>query len=64
MVSAKDYQRYAKECLQWAAKANTEKDRQTFLEMADAWTRVAWIRSDATRQSAFDGSGAIPLTRS
>jgi hypothetical protein len=57
MTTAK-YQQYIRECMRWAAKAQTEEERLTFLEMADAWTRVAFVVSDGFRQSAFDANVA------
>ena len=58
MTTKAEYQQYAGECIRWAAKANTEGERRTFLEMADAWTRVALVRTDVATQSAFDGHEA------
>jgi len=42
MTFRAEYQQNAGECIRWAAKANTEEERQAFLEMADAWTVVAF----------------------
>ena len=50
MTSKAEYQHYAGECLRWAARAENETERRAFLEMADAWTRVALVQSDATTQ--------------
>jgi hypothetical protein len=58
MTTKAEYQLYARDCLQWAARAKTEKERQAFLEMADAWTRVALVHNDVTVQFAADANGA------
>jgi len=58
MTTKAEYQRYAHECLRWAAKAATEQERLTFLQMADAWTRVALVRADVATQFAADANGA------
>lgn len=57
-MTTAEYQQYVQECMRWAAKAQTEEERQTFLEMADAWTRVAFVVSDGARRSAFDANVA------
>ncbi len=61
MTNARKYRQYAQECLRWAARAEIEEDRVCFLEMADAWTKIALIKSDGARQIAFEGSPAEPL---
>lgn len=38
MTPGIDYRQYARECIRGAAGAKTEKERETFLEMAQAWT--------------------------
>ena len=43
---------------QWAAKAATEEERRAFLEMADAWTRVALVDRVSTTPFAADANGA------
>lgn len=58
MTTKAEYQHYARECLQWAARAKTEEERQAFLEMADAWTRAGLVQKDATIQFAADANGA------
>jgi hypothetical protein len=60
MPSENEYREYAQECVQWAATAKTEKERQIFLEMANAWTRVALIHSNGARLYGLDGNGAQP----
>jgi len=58
MTIKAEYQEYAIECLKWAAGAKTEDERQAFLEMADAWTRVALVQSDVTMQFVADANVA------
>jgi hypothetical protein len=41
--SEKEYRAYADECLGWAKTAQTEREREIFLQMAEAWLRVAFI---------------------
>jgi hypothetical protein len=40
--------------MRWAARAEIEDDRACFLQMADAWTKVALVKADGARQSAFE----------
>jgi hypothetical protein len=58
IMTTAEYQQYIQECIRWAAKAKTEEERQSLLEMADAWARVAFVVSDGARQSAFDANVA------
>jgi hypothetical protein len=41
MTTADEYRDYAKECLQWADEAETDDQRQSFLDMARDWTLAA-----------------------
>jgi len=41
MASAEEYHRYAKECLESAARAESEIERNNFMDMARAWTLAA-----------------------
>ena len=54
MSTLSDYRQYAHECARRAAEAKDDQDRRTFLEMAKAWTRVALVEQDVTRQSLLD----------
>ncbi len=54
MTTFSDYRQYAQECIRWAADAKSDKDRETFVEMARAWSRVALVERDLIRQSLFD----------
>jgi len=57
MTPGIDYRQYARECIRGAAGAKTEKERETFLEMAQAWTRVALAASDGAKQFAYGADG-------
>jgi hypothetical protein len=54
MTTKTEYQQYARKCILWAARAATEEERRAFLEMADAWTRVALVDRMATARFAGD----------
>jgi hypothetical protein len=41
MATADEFREYAKECLQWADEAETDDQRQSFLDMARDWTLAA-----------------------
>jgi hypothetical protein len=41
-MSREDHRHFAVECLCFAAEAENDRERQIFLEMADAWTVVAF----------------------
>jgi hypothetical protein len=41
MTTACEFREYAKECLQWADQAETDDQRQSFLDMARDWTVAA-----------------------
>jgi hypothetical protein len=55
MPDLNEYRQYARECVRWAAEAKDQEDRETFLEMARAWTRVALAEHDVIIQSLLDG---------
>ena len=59
MSDLSEYRQYARECVRWAAEAKSREDRETFPEMAKAWTRVALVEHDVTAQSLLDGDQAI-----
>jgi len=56
MTTRSEYRSYAKECARRAAQAKNEDERSALLEMARAWTHVALVERDVTRQSIFDGA--------
>jgi hypothetical protein len=41
MTTANEFREYAKECLEWADQAETDDQRQSFLDMARDWTLAA-----------------------
>jgi hypothetical protein len=41
MTTAKEYRKYADECLRWAAEAETQEDREGLLQLARDWTLAA-----------------------
>ena len=41
MTTADEFREYAKECLHWAEEAETDDQRQSFLDMARDWTLAA-----------------------
>lgn len=54
MTTLSSYRQYAKECIRWATEAKTDNERDTLVEMARAWRRVALVETDVMRQSLFD----------
>ena len=41
MTTPNEFREYATECLQWAKEAETDEQRQSFLDMARDWTLAA-----------------------
>ena len=41
MTTASEFREYARECLAWADEAETDEQRQSFLNMARDWTLAA-----------------------
>jgi hypothetical protein len=41
MTTADEFRQYAQECLEWAKQAETDDQRQSFLDMARDWTLAA-----------------------
>ena len=46
MTALSDYQQYAHQCARWVAQADNNNERETFLEMAQAWKRIALVEQD------------------
>jgi hypothetical protein len=42
MTTADEFREFARECLQWADEAETDDQRQSFLDMARDWTLAAF----------------------
>jgi hypothetical protein len=45
MESAKQFQEYAEECLDWAKSARSDQEREIFLQMAQTWMEAAILTS-------------------
>lgn len=41
MVTAQEYRKFARECLQWANEAEREEFKDAFIQMARDWTLAA-----------------------
>ena len=41
MSTVNEYHAYARDCLRWAARAQTEEQRRQFLSLASDWTHAA-----------------------
>jgi len=58
VMSAKDFREYADECLGWAKTAKSDKDRKSYLQMAETWLRAAAqyekLRPSRKRSEAVD----------
>jgi hypothetical protein len=54
-MSAKEYREYADECLAWAKKATTDKERRDFLKMAEAWLQAAALLTPTTKAASSNG---------
>ena len=55
MTTADEYREYAIECLRWAEEAETNEQRQSFLDMARDWTLAA------LRVAQFGSNGSPSL---
>jgi hypothetical protein len=55
MSDLNEYRQYAQECVRWAAEATDQEDRETFLQMAKAWTRIALVDRDVAKQIVLEG---------
>jgi hypothetical protein len=56
MTTADEFRQYAQECLQWADQAETDDERQSFLDMARDWTLAA-LRLATSKDT--DGSASL-----
>jgi hypothetical protein len=48
MSSAKEYREYVDKCIGWAESAETDYERDIFLQMAKGWLEAALIASGAS----------------
>jgi hypothetical protein len=55
-MSAADFRAYAAEHLDWAKTATSERERQTFEQMAQAWLEAAelWERASSPEDKTLD----------
>jgi hypothetical protein len=60
VISAKEYQEYAAECLEWAKTAKGDHERDLFLEMAKTWMEAALLAKD--RDAPSPRESARPTT--
>jgi hypothetical protein len=51
-MTAKDFREYAEEHFGWAKTARSTKERQTFLQMAQAWLEAADMWEAHLRKSS------------
>jgi hypothetical protein len=51
MTSPSQYRQYARECMQSAAKAQTEVERKTYLDMAWTWQNAALALDERDRST-------------
>jgi ribosomal protein L17 len=48
MPTAKEYREYVDECIGWAKSAETDDERDIFLQMAKSWMEAALIANGAS----------------
>jgi hypothetical protein len=51
MESAREFQQYAKECVESARTAATEEERETLLQMAKTWLAAALVAREREASS-------------
>lgn len=54
MSTREHYRQFARECLRLAAEAKDDTRRKIFLEMADAWTVIAFEVLEASRPPSLE----------
>ena len=57
MTEASEFRQYAEEAVRWALESTTEKERQSFFDLARAWTDAA--RASELLIAAADRNGSI-----
>jgi hypothetical protein len=70
MSSANEFREFARECMDWAKTARTERERAIFLQMAETWLDAA-MRLEPRAETlidkvAVDGVGSAddqPMSR-
>jgi hypothetical protein len=60
MSAVDEYHKYSRDCLRWAARAQTEEQRQRLLSLARDWTQAALglegVGSERTGQRGLERS--------
>ena len=49
--TAREFQAFADECLDWAKTAKSDREREIFLNMAETWIRAAILAESGQRSS-------------
>jgi hypothetical protein len=61
VISAKEFQDYASDCMQWARQAESESERDTCLEMAAAALRASTAAGLAVHGvNEWAATGGVP----
>jgi hypothetical protein len=60
MTTADKYRQYAHECIHWAKEAETDDQRQSFLNMARDWTLAALRITMTPRQYKQLSAATLP----
>jgi hypothetical protein len=60
MATADEFREYAQECIQWAEEAETDEQRQSFLDMARDWTLAALRLTMTPRQAKQPSATRAP----
>ena len=63
MTTVNDYHSYARDCLRWAVKAQTEEQRQRFLDLANDWRHAALGLEGMPLAGEPDNEGLNPAHR-
>jgi hypothetical protein len=58
MESAKQFQEYAEECISWAKSAETDQERETFLQMARTWMEAEMLVTERQQPRKARGTNA------
>jgi hypothetical protein len=61
-MSALEYRHYEEECIGWARNARSAQEREMFLELASAWSKL--LDSAATQKQQSEGDAASDSARS
>jgi hypothetical protein len=64
MPSSEEYREYARECMDWARTARSERERAIFVEMAQTWLAAAARRLGSGCAESIEknvGNGGAPI---